>query len=579
MRLLYAYMDAPVRQSVQARHGWLLRLIVFCLACGAPAHAAAGTGFLVVAPDRGFLGNQEIRTVFETFKVTYTAASLLFIGRDYTGIGSPYAEYVDRAVTELADAGATELVGIPFFLSDADPILQRVKASLPAYNRTMPMRWAASMADSYLIAQVLLDRAGELIQDPAHERMVIVGFGATDAAAEESMHHDLNKFIDYLSRYRPLREASTVVYYDRAAPDAEDRNSAADATLTRMAAKKGRTLAVLATLAPKFDHVMAFAASLKQKFHDIDVTFPKDELLPHPNVLRWLKKTANAYLPAAPAEIGVVIMPHGANQIWNDGVDRVIAPLRSKYQIEMAYGMGDSGIIQEAIARLESRNIRRIVFVRMYALARHLQARTDYILGLAEFPAAAAGHGSGHDGRGAVPPPQVRSAAMFVAFGGYEESPDVPRILHERIVEISRDPNQETVILVAHGEKTDNGNAAWLSLMHTHIERLKQDPHCARLKAIHAATVREDWPEHRARAVNDVRKIIQDASQQGRALVIADRLYGAGPYRTLFDGLEYSLNDKGLAHPVLTQWLETGIANATAVLAQPIAAEKVISTP
>jgi hypothetical protein len=76
-----------------------------------------------------------------------------------------------------------------------------------------------------------------------------------------------------------------------------------------------------------------------------------------------------------------------------------------------------------------------------------------------------------------------------------------------------------------------------------------------------------------------VRKIIQDASQQGRALVIADRLYGAGPYRTLFDGLEYTLNDKGLAHPVLTQWLETRIAKAMSVLAQPIAAGQVISTP
>ena len=68
--------------------------------------------------------------------------------------------------------------------------------------------------------------------------------------------------------------------------------------------------------------------------------------------------------------------------------------------------------------------------------------------------------------------------------------------------------------------------------MQTHIERLKQDPHCARLKALLAGTVREDWPDQREKAVKEVRQLIQDASKNGRALVIADRLYGSGPYKT-----------------------------------------------
>lgn len=132
--------------------------------------------------------------------------------------------------------------------------------------------------------------------------------------------------------------------------------------------------------------------------------------------------------------------------------------------------------------------------------------------------------------------------------------------MHERILEVSREPAQETVILIAHGEKTDEDNARWLSVMQTHIERLKQDPYCARLKALLAGTVREDWPDQREKAVKEVRQLIQDASKNGRALVIADRLYGSGPYRNLFDGLDYTLNDRGLAHPALTHWLEAGIA-------------------
>jgi hypothetical protein len=110
-----------------------------------------------------------------------------------------------------------------------------------------------------------------------------------------------------------------------------------------------------------------------------------------------------------------------------------------------------------------------------------------------------------------------------------------------------------------------------LSVVDGHIERLKQDPHCLQPKALRAATVREDWPEKRDKAVAENRAMIQHASNNGRVLVIANRLYGSGPYRKLFDGLEYTMSEKGLAHPVLTQWLETGIANTVSILAQPLA--------
>ncbi len=52
-------------------------------------------------------------------------------------------------------------------------------------------------------------------------------------------------------------------------------------------------------------------------------------------------------------DIGVVIMPHGTTQPWNDAVEKMLEPLKGKYPIEMAYGMGDAQVIQEAVLRLE----------------------------------------------------------------------------------------------------------------------------------------------------------------------------------------------------------------------------------
>ena len=534
--------------------------------------AQAKTGFLVVAPDRGALGNQDITSLFAEFSASYAPASLAFVGRDYRGVGSEYSQYVSRALIELREAGATSVVAIPLFVSSADPILQRVKASLPAYEYVDRIDWAQSMSESYLIGQVVMDRAAELSRDADHEQVVIVGFGATDEANEKALQADVGKLSEYLARYRRFRESRTLVYYDQASPMAEAKNASADAIMTQMAAKKGHALVIFATLGPKFDHTMALTSSLRNRFQEMNVSFSLHELVPHPNVLRWMKKSANAYLPAATEEIGVVIMPHGANLIWNDAVERMIGPLTSTYQVEMAYGMGDSVTIQHAVDRLETRNVRRIVFVRLYALARHLKDRTDYVLGLSNAPPSS-GHG-GHDG-GRTPPQQIRSASLFASFGGYEESPEVARILHERIMQLSREPAQETVLLIAHGDRTDEGNAQWLSVMQAHIERLRQDPHCAQVKAIRAATVREDWPEQRDKAVKQIRLMIEEASKNGRALLVADRLYGAGPYKQLFEGLDYTLNDQGLAHPALTEWLRTGIDRAVAAIAQPAENNKV----
>lgn len=520
------------------------------------------TGFLIIAPDRGFLGNQEIQALFDAFKKDYPAA-LALAGRDYNGGDGEYATYFRRAVEELQKAGATEIVAIPLFLSSADPILKKVLPHLPAYTAGGTYRWAAPMAESYLAAQILLDRVERLSREPEQERLVVVGIGAMDAASEEALRADLERLVGYVKHYRPFKETAVGIYYDRDAQVGlkEKKNKEVDDLVIRTAAKKGRTILVPFFIGPKFDSHMSLTRWLSDKVKELDLVYDGEEVLPHPNVLLWLKKSANASLSASPEETGVVVMPHGATQPWNDAVEEAIVPLKSRYRIEMAYGMGDPLTIQQAVSRLEAQGVRRIVFVRMYALSDQMKKMTDYILGFSEEPPH---HGGDHD---APPPPQVRSGALFSTFGGYEEEPAIAEILHERIMESSREPSEETVILVAHGAGDDEADARWRSVMDRQIEQLRSDPHCKRLRALLSATVREDWPEKRERAVAQLKEKIEEGKRNGRVLLISHRLRGAGPYQGLLEkvglkrGKDYEMNGAGFApHPVLTRWLQKGIA-------------------
>lgn len=539
----------------------VIAAIVMLCASGTPANAATPSqvGFLVVAPDRGFLGNQEVRTLVEEFKQSYPA-SLGLVGRDYTGVDSEYAVYLSRAAQELKQAGATEIVTIPLFLSEADPLLTRIKPLLPAYTGGLPVRWAPAMAHDYLIGQIVLDRVEVLSEQAESERLILVGTGAMDEASAIALKADLDKLLGYVKRYKTFPDAEAVIYYDRAADNAEQKNRDIKSRLLTHIAKQGRTLLVPVSIGPKFDTAMSLTSWLGGQFKQTQVVYKPNEVLPHPNVLLWLKKTANRETPLSAASLGVVIMPHGSTQPWNDAVESTIQPLLSKYPIEMAYGMGDPHIIQDAVSRLEQRGIRRIVFVRMYALDHHMKPLTDYILGLTEYAS-----GGGHDHATEVPP-QVRTAALFSTFGGYEQNPAITQVLHKRIAEMSTDPANETVLLIAHGEGSDEGNDQWLAVMNHNIERLRQDPHCAKLKDVRALTVREDWPKERERAVATARAAIETAGKNGRVLVIANRLYGSGPYKTMLKGLTYEMNEKGLVDPVLTRWLEDGVRRLTAEL-------------
>lgn len=538
-------------------------ILLFALGVQAAAEAAPiKVGFLVIAPDRGYLGNKEISSLVAEFNQTYPAA-LGFVGRDEAGVEGDYASYLTRAVRTLKEAGVTRIVAIPLFVSESDPLLARVKALLPTYAGELPVRWTSAMSHDHLIGQIVLDRVTALSEHPETERVILIGAGAVDGASEQAMKTELHRLLAYVNHYRAFRETEAVILYERDADRARQKNDAALARIMSHAAKAGRTLVIPVFIGPKLDSSMSLSAWLRTQFGNTRVAYRPEELLPHPNVLLWLKKTANREMPLTAERIGVVVMPHGSTQPWNDAVEATIRPLMAKYPIEMAYGMGDPFIIQDAVSRLEQRGIRHVVFVRLYALDHHMKSLTDYILGLSDHPPAD-GHDGGHGSTGA--PPQVRTAVTFSTFGGYEQNPDIATVLHKRIAELSQEPTEETVLLLAHGDGTDEGDNQWIAVMNEHIARLRQEPHCAKLKDIKAFTVREDWPGKREEAVAAVRSTIEEASRDSRVLVIAHRLYGAGPYRRMLAGLNFELNDKGLADPILTRWLDERLTRLTAEL-------------
>lgn len=388
---------------------------------------------------------------------------------------------------------------------------------------------------------------------------MILGTGANSESSEKSIKGELESFAGYVKARKTFKDVQTAVYYSRGSENTPDfkeklreKNSAVNQMIIHSSAKRGKTLLVPFFIGPKFSHRMSLTHWVDEKFKDLDLVYSSEAILPHPNIPIWMKKTAN-YYTAQKNQVGVVVMPHGATQPYNDAIEKAVAPLRKEYEVEMAYGMGDPVTIKNAVLKLEQKGIRQLVFVRMYSMSDQLKVKTDYILGLRDdLP-------KGWEG---PVPSQVRTSAIINTFGGYEEDTLVAGILLDRIKEVSKNPSKETVILLAHGYKDDLADKALRQNMKTNIEWIQKQVDQP-FKKITGMTLREDWPRKREKALEEIKNEIKEGNKSGNVLIISNRLHGSGRYKQFLEKMEFDINEKGLApHPNLTRWLEKGVARA-----------------
>ncbi|MCZ7627331.1 MAG: hypothetical protein M5R38_17635 [Candidatus Methylomirabilis sp.] len=520
-------------------------------------------------PDRGYLGNEEIKTAWAEFDNSHlTRLVFISLSEDYQ---RDVRATLEGAVAEMQREGATEIVLIPFVVSEADPHLKKAREILASAKiRIAPVFGGSSPAQ-----QILEDRVRTLSKEPSKERLVVIGFGATSPEEADAMTRELERLAAEVKKTLHLADMSIAILYAGQAPDAvrDQGNALAETTIVRAIKKTDlRTLVVPFHLGYKHTGSMRLSQKIESLLSGGAGAYDGRELLPDPLVLRWLRKTASHYLPLRREEVGIVVMAHGAGEYYNARILSAVEPLRQRYNIEVAFGMADDDTLQAAIDKVEARGARRIHVLRLYDLPQSFQAETEFVLGLRSTMGAVS-----HSHNEKSGPSRIRSGAILSTSGGFGDHPLIAVILLQRTLEVSQAPDRETVILLAHGSGDDEDERFWIEQLEKRAEFIRKKAP-AKFKAIKVATVREDWPEKSKRAVAEVRKTIEQTQREGgRVLVISNRIAGAGPYRKLLSGLDYTLNDQGIAsHPHFTRWIEEQIENwldATGLQNTPVARE------
>jgi len=262
----------------------------------------------------------------------------------------------------------------------------------------------------------------------------------------------------------------------------------------------------------------------------------------------------------------------------------MLAPLSQRYTLETALGMADAVSLQQAATRLEHRGATDIAVVRLFISGESWFERTEQILGIKPGApprpqASTAAHSvSDHAQREQMPSNQhaghsmefwqIKSDARFMlSTEGLADAPEMVQVLQDRVLHLSTDPAREDILILAHGPADDAENQRWLESINERAGVLRQQG----FHSVHIATLREDWPDKREQAQDEVRAFVADSAANGRTpIVIPYRVHGFGPYARVLDGLDYVADGQGLVpHAAVTSWIERQVNELHSALALP----------
>ena len=266
---------------------------------------------------------------------------------------------------------------------------------------------------------------------------------------------------------------------------------------------------------------------------------------------------------------GILLLAHGGRYEWNREVRALAERVEPQQPVEIAFGMANKRAIQDAVDRLADRGVAGIVAVPLFVSSHSSVLRaTEYLLGIrddappqmelfARMSARRDAERSGGDPGFDWTTPIDTTVPISVT-PALDDHVLVAEILVSRAMDVSRTPEEEVVVLVAHGPASEEDNALWLDNMRMLADRMRGQTRFSRIEQL---TVRDDAPDAvQARATAELRTVVEDAVQEGKSVLIVPLLLSYGGIevgiRERLEGLPYRMPPQALLpDPRLSQWV------------------------
>jgi sirohydrochlorin cobaltochelatase len=300
-------------------------------------------------------------------------------------------------------------------------------------------------------------------------------------------------------------------------------------------------------------------------------------------------------------KVGVLILAHGGkHSSWDEAVKNATETLKKDYIIEVAFGMANPTSMQAGIDKLENQGVTKIVVVPLFISSYSpIIRQNEYLLGLrdtlADPPMLMMHHGSGNmamkekdkhnsmnsmnsmekDNPHSMSKPKKKMELKPLIFKSkiiltkpLDAHSLVAEIIFDRISELSTNPTNETILIVAHGPNDEKDNKNWIKTIDSLADQIRtiQSEKGSKFKQIFGLTVRDDAnPAVYEQAKEQLRTLVSQSGKDGEVIVIPLLLSQGGVearYVKRLEGLKYKWSGKTLLpHPNITKFIQVSVEN------------------
>ena len=260
--------------------------------------------------------------------------------------------------------------------------------------------------------------------------------------------------------------------------------------------------------------------------------------------------------PALEGEIGVLVLSHGVGENSDRMMKESLAPISDVRPTAIAFGMAmmKSSHLQSSVDDLVARGARTIVLVPNGVTTPYntLTRQWKYVFNM-------------RDESTYLDVPRISSDVDFILTDHFEDHQLITDILYDHVREVSKDPGNELVVIVAHGPEDMEDNGPDLEILSAHADRIKAKNEFVDVKIINLQD--DAIPPIRESNVRKLRRWVKKAGDQGQGVIVvalAAASHGVQAHiRQDLRGLDYTFADKGMSeHPKYVEWLAAVIEEA-----------------
>ena len=276
---------------------------------------------------------------------------------------------------------------------------------------------------------------------------------------------------------------------------------------------------------------------------------------------------------------GILLLAHGGRTDWNREVLALAARVDSSVPIEVAFGMANKRTIRDALDRLADRDVGSVVAVPLFISSHSSVMRaTEYLLGTrdeaprqmeafgnmaARMASRRGSQAEDGDEPGFDWTTPVETTIPVTVGRALDAHVLVAEILLSRALDVSEAPEEEVVVVVAHGPSSEEDNELWLGNMGILVEAMRPRTRFSRFEHL---TVRDDASEPvRDQATEELRAVVEGAVDEGKSVLIVPLLLSYGGIETgirrRLEGLPYRMAGQALLPDErLSEWVLMQVA-------------------